>query len=130
MNTASDQGADAMLALQSDQPISRTSHHKQAMFPVDHRLLVALNTVLLFLWRMSNHLADILVQKFKKPRELDPFAAQVVQMASSESRLCKWPHCVSLEYMAVGYYELVACRRPENPLPVANCLCKHCWGAL
>ena len=41
----------------------------------------ALVTALFFLWGMSNNLTDILVQQFKKPFELSPLQAQLVQTA-------------------------------------------------
>jgi len=38
-------------------------------------------TVLFFIWGMSNNLTDILVQQFRKPFELSPMQAQLVQTA-------------------------------------------------
>jgi MFS transporter, FHS family, L-fucose permease len=58
------------------------------MFPVDHRLLFTLVTVLFFLWGMSNNLTDILVQQFKKSFELSQFTAQFVQTANFLGYLC------------------------------------------
>lgn len=58
------------------------------MFPLDHRLLFALVTVLFFLWGMSNNLTDILVQQFKKSFELTQLSAQLVQTANFLGYFC------------------------------------------
>ena len=79
-----------MPASQGDQLRSDAGHHhdKPGMFPLDHRLLFALVTVLFFLWGMSNNLTDILVQQFKKSFELTQFTAQFVQTANFLGYLC------------------------------------------
>ena len=60
----------------------------QSMFPVGQTLLFALVTILFFLWGMSNNLADILVQQFKKSFELSLFSAQLVQTANFLGYFC------------------------------------------
>ena len=61
---------------------------KASFFPLGHRLLFALVTVLFFLWGMSNNLTDILVQQFKKSFELSQFSAQLVQTANFLGYFC------------------------------------------
>jgi FHS family L-fucose permease-like MFS transporter len=79
-----------MPASEGDRLNSRPAHHdgKPGMFPLTHRLLFALVTVLFFLWGMSNNLTDILVQQFKKSFELTQFTAQFVQTANFLGYLC------------------------------------------
>src|SRR6202522_4686672 len=60
----------------------------QSVFPSGHMVLFSLVTILFFLWGMSNNLADILVQQFKKSFELSPFSAQLVQTANFLGYFC------------------------------------------
>jgi len=59
----------------------RISEARPDLFPRDHLLPFILVTVLFFIWGMSNNLTDILVQQFRKPFELSPMQAQLVQTA-------------------------------------------------
>ncbi|MFZ0304415.1 MAG: L-fucose:H+ symporter permease [Terracidiphilus sp.] len=79
-----------MPASEGDRLSSQTAppHVKPGMFPLDHRLLFALVTVLFFLWGMSNNLTDILVQQFKKSFELTQLSAQLVQTANFLGYFC------------------------------------------
>ncbi|WP_433975696.1 MFS transporter [Tunturiibacter lichenicola] len=59
-----------------------------SIFPVGQMLIFVLVTTLFFLWGMSNNLADILVQQFKKSFELSQFSAQLVQTANFLGYFC------------------------------------------
>ncbi len=60
---------------------SRTSEHRDRLFPVGHLLPFILVTALFFLWGIPNNLNDVLIRQFMKSFAISRFQAGLVQSA-------------------------------------------------